>query len=287
LSLLSMLKYKLLSLYYAFKLMTCSCEQDVSSGFLNLKKDKEITKSGMLNPIVSESSGLIRTPNGQLWTHNDSGAKPQIFNITQKGELLDVVDFDVPNVDWEDIAADSSGNIYIGDFGNNLNTRRDLTIYKWDGSKTESIRFNYADQTFGEEEPLFFDCEAFFWYQDSLYLFTKSWESKEQITKMYVLPATPGEYTVEPRQALLLNEPVTAADISPSKKHFALLTYGKILIFNIIDGIISLDNPLACIKIQKKQTEGLTFLSDSELLISNEQRELFTVTIPLLNNLNI
>jgi sugar lactone lactonase YvrE len=36
------------------------------------------------------------------------------------------------NIDWEDITKDKDGNLYVGDFGNNDNERKDLCIYKID-----------------------------------------------------------------------------------------------------------------------------------------------------------
>ncbi len=280
-----MIKYKLLALYYAFKIATCSCEKDTATGFNNWASEKEIEKTGFLNPVINESSGLVKTQEGKIFTHNDSGGQARVFEIAENGTLLNVVEISAANKDWEDLAADKKGNVYIGDFGNNLNARKDLTIYKWGKVKTESISFSYADQTFTEGELKLFDCEAFFWHNDSLYLFTKSWEKKEQLTKMYVIPDKPGNYTPKPRVSLILHEPVTAADINPSGDHFALLTYGKVLIFEIRNGEISFDNPLACIKTGRKQTEGITFINDSELLISNEQGELFKLKIPLKTDL--
>lgn len=281
-----MIKMKFLALYFAFKVATCSCADDEPFGFLNWNSEKEIEKTGKLNTEISESSGLQKTPDGKIWTHNDSGALPQLFQITEKGELLDVVDLEIPNRDWEDITADTSGHIFIGDFGNNLNKRKDLTIFKCNSDSIESIYFSYGDQQFEPDEPSFFDCEAFFWFEDSLYLFTKSWEKDEPLTKLYVLPDKAGSYEVLPKESLLLHEPVTAADINPSGTIFALLTYGKVLLFEVKNHQISLTNPLACIKTRRKQTEALTFLNDYELLISNEQGEVFHLQIPLTGRLN-
>ena len=38
----------------------------------------------------------------------------------------------VRQVDWESLAQDPQGVLYIGDCGNNNNDRRDLTIYRFD-----------------------------------------------------------------------------------------------------------------------------------------------------------
>ena len=82
---------------------------------------------------IRESSGLVksRTYPGVFWTHNDSGDTPRIFAISAEGELVaEVAVEDADHLDWEDIAVDDSGHLYVGDFGNNLNTRRDLVVYR-------------------------------------------------------------------------------------------------------------------------------------------------------------
>ena len=116
----------------------------------------EITLKALMPYKISESSGLVFT-DGKLWTHNDRGGFPWIFNIdtsTCKIKQTVVVD-NFPNVDWEDITADST-HIYIGDFGNNYGMRKDLKILiieKSDiGNKpivhvnAKAINFIYRDQ---------------------------------------------------------------------------------------------------------------------------------------------
>src|SRR3954451_24152951 len=68
---------------------------------------------------VHESSGLIWWDN-QLWTHTDSGGKPDLYAVDKStGKVLKIVTItNATNVDWEDIAQDDD-YIYIGDFGNN------------------------------------------------------------------------------------------------------------------------------------------------------------------------
>ncbi|HCA83794.1 MAG TPA: hypothetical protein DEP18_08395, partial [Flavobacteriales bacterium] len=34
------------------------------------------------------------------------------------------------NVDWEELCSDSKGNYFLGDFGNNINKRQNLCVYK-------------------------------------------------------------------------------------------------------------------------------------------------------------
>src|SRR5690348_17331988 len=64
---------------------------------------------------IEESSGLVasRRHADVLYTHNDSGGAPVIFAIRPDGSLLK--QFRVPgkHTDWEDIATDDAGRLYV------------------------------------------------------------------------------------------------------------------------------------------------------------------------------
>jgi len=82
---------------------------------------------------IRESSGIVasRRHPGIFWTHNDSGGKPELFAIRLDGSLAGRYQVnDAQARDWEDIAIDGRGFLYIGDIGNNRGDRRDLMIYK-------------------------------------------------------------------------------------------------------------------------------------------------------------
>ncbi len=277
-----MLKLKLLSLYYALKIATCSCQGEESRGFQNIRSDSDIQSIALIDNTVNESSGLIKAREGGYWTNNDSGGKSEIYRISEKGELLETRKITgTSNIDWEELASDKEGNIYIGDFGNNRMNRKDLKVYKIGRDKTEIINFSYADQAEFPSSDKNFDCEAFFWFQGNLHLFTKSWSKDNLITKHYILSDQAGTYVIKPLEKLEVKETVTAADVSPDGNTFALLTYGKILIFKINNESISLQEPLACIKTRRKQTEAIVFKSENELLFSNEQGSLYSIDFHL------
>src|SRR5947207_15978497 len=65
----------------------------------------------------SESSGVIasRKHPGVYWTHCDSGNDASIYAITCEGKFIAEYQLDVPNHDWEDIAVDDDGHLFIGD----------------------------------------------------------------------------------------------------------------------------------------------------------------------------
>lgn len=85
------------------------------------------------DPAINESSGLVKSRrlDGVFWTHNDSGDRPRIFAVTREGRSIGAVEIlKARNVDWEDIAIDDVGFLYLCDIGNNRNRRTDLIVYR-------------------------------------------------------------------------------------------------------------------------------------------------------------
>ncbi|HYV92304.1 MAG TPA: hypothetical protein VE978_10990 [Chitinophagales bacterium] len=227
-----------------------------------------------------------------LCTVNDGGDKERVFYITKKyGEPYPQFwVMNAANHDWEDLALDDSSNLYIGDFGNGLNRRRNLGIYKVYVSparlnfpfpspafvdSASLISIHYPDQKQFPPPPSNwnFDCEAFFHHRDSLYIFSKNLSSpNDGYTKMYRLPDQPGNYTAELVDSFYLNEPVTSADISPDGKTIVLLTYFSLWVFkdfpdhNFFDGKI-FQFPFNGLT----QKEAICFANDHELFMTDER----------------
>ncbi len=174
-----------------------------------------------LAPNLPECSGLAFFDN-KLWTHLDGGNADHIYQVdTLTGTIAETVTIsNADNKDWEDLAQDEE-HLYIGDFGNNFGDRMDLRIYKIKKSNLlagtpapELIEFSFSDQTdfTSNQNAHNYDCEAFFYYQDSLHLFSKNWVDFK--TRHYVLPTTPGIHTAELRDSLEVQGLITGADVS-------------------------------------------------------------------------
>jgi hypothetical protein len=275
---------KLVYLLFALKTVFCTCTPDKrANGFDKVRSHYKISKIGKLPAVANESSGIARTQKNSFWTHNDSGGKPELYEIDSTGKLLSTKAIaNAQNSDWEDLAQDELGTVYIGDFGNNGNTKRSLTVYKVPpgNAETEKITFNYADQKDfpPSRDKLNFDCEAFFYHKDNLYLFTKNRSPTNHMVRIYRLPTEKGNYSIAPIDSIAIGTQVTSADISPDGKTFALLTYGKILLFGIDDGMITFKKPLGCLKFPKKQTEALIFVNNTDMIVTNEQQQIFRIT---------
>lgn len=181
--------------------------------------------------LLEEISGLHLQAPDAMWWQNDSGNRPVLYQTDRSGAIRDSMVLAVPNKDWEDLAHDHKGTFFIGDFGNNCNCRRDLKIYLYRPADNhlDSINFHYPDQTaFPPSKPhRNFDMEGFFYHNDSLHLFSKNhWKHGDFMTKHYVLPAKPGNYTAILRDSLdLKNRVVTGAAISQDGATVALVAY--------------------------------------------------------------
>lgn len=141
---------------------------------------------GNLDDKVKETSGLSLM-NGKLYTFNDSGNSPELFELDKStGQIIGTIQINGKNKDWEALTNDGK-NFYIGDFGNNGGTRKDLEIYKVpfedNSSKNDSVKlisFEYPEQQefipkYSETD---FDAEAMIYLNGKIHLFTKEWGSK-------------------------------------------------------------------------------------------------------------
>lgn len=275
-----MFLYKFYMFLFAIKVASCNCSPEIrKSTFQRSKSAYTITKTGRMPTCINESSGIARAwQDDYYWTINDGGGNAELYMINPQGRVFDTLLVNEShNIDWEDLTKDEKGNIYVGDFGNNNQNRKDLTIYKFRNGKTEKITFHYADQEYFPAQQKIFDCEAFFWFDGKLYLFSKDWTRKHQ-TQLYILPDQAGNYMLLPQGNIFLKSPITAADISPNKKEFALLSYGKIYVFEIVDNKIDFSKPKSCIKIGRNQMESLAYINDTDFIMTNEQRKIYKVS---------
>jgi len=257
-----------------------------------------ITKATLAS-AVNESSGLLYT-GGSVWTHNDSGNPAVLFRVdSTSGQVLQQVSIsNFTNTDWEDLAA-SAQYVYIGDFGNNNGDRRDLRILRVAKSDlgasattatAQAVNFSYPDQTdfTPRSNAHDFDCEAFFFANDSLHLFTKNWVDLQ--TRYYTVPATPGTHVAHLKGTFNVNGLVTAADLNPAGSTAALLGY------NATNGttfmwLLSGFQAAGYLKANKRrielpsalligQGEGMCFVKNGRIFISNEQISNALLTVP-------
>lgn len=249
-----------------------------------------LTTVSALPTNFKEGSGLIYTSTGKLLTHNDSGGKNEIAIMDTLGNLLKTIVVDsATNVDWEDITNDINGNYYIGDFGNNLNDRIDLKIYKIpnpelatnDTVVAQTISFAFSNQTAfpPANSELNFDCEALVWKNDSLFVFTKNRTVPfNGYTYMYSMPATPGNYIAQLTDSFYCgpgpkeNYWITAAAFNATRDKLVLLSSAQIWLFQNFSGTDYFGGNVSNLQLSGfTQKEGITFDSGLQLYICDEQ----------------
>ena len=272
------------------------------------------------HPQLGEMSGIVASSYPDIyWVHNDSGDSARIFAMRTNGEVVvpgyyrfvypdnspaDWPGYAIDNAwqyDWEDIAM-ADGVLYLADIGNNDNARRDLGVYVVNEpnpmyvGKTRASRFipvRYPDQ---EEYPArlwHFDCEAVFTFKGKLYFLTKhrqpgkalSWEPG---AKLYRLDT---KHTDRDNVLTLEDQHdgislATGADVSPDGNHLAVLTYTKLWVFDRPRrGDRWFRSPVRTLELDRevvRQNEAIAWESNETLLMTNENRGLFRVSLSAL-----
>jgi len=241
-----------------------------------------------LPKTLNEVSGTETTPSTDwVWMLNDGGNKAKLYAVNNKGNIKKELKINAKNNDWEDLTSDQNGNLYIGDFGNNFNKRKNLAILKVSVDSLnnkgeiniERILFKYPNQTKfpAKKKSMHFDCESFFHFNDSLYLFTKSRVKNDfGKTNLYKIPAIPGNHVAEFISSFNscndLGCWITSADISTDGKSVAILSPKSVFVFTnftndaFFNGIVKQYDFSF-----ESQKEGVCFKDNQTLLITDEK----------------
>ena len=233
-----------------------------------------------LSKKLDETSGL-EIINKQLVTINDSGNDPVLFYINESGNILDERKLNCcKNNDWESLAADSD-YVYIADFGNNYDTRKNLSIIKIPIDKSsnenpEIINFLYPEQKkfkriYRRSE---YDAEALISFGDILLIFTKN--KRKKITEIYSLPKYGGNFKAQKIGSLNTESIVTGADYDKKTNTLVLtstINFDEYYILVVND--FSLNNKdhkinMYEIPIGKTQVEAIKIIDENTFWITSE-----------------
>lgn len=237
---------------------------------------------------LKEVSGMQCDVGGKLFfAIQDSGNESLVHMIDTTGNQIEEKLVNADNIDWEDLASDREGNLYLGDFGNNDNDRKDLCVYKINVAVKASmvtpkykVSFYYPEQTSfpPSKKELLYDCEAFFELNGFFYLFTKN-RSKgfDGTTLIYKIPNKEGHHVAQLLGKYKTGEQfndsaITGAAISQDRSKFVLLSHSKVWLFEDFKGDDFLNGKISVLPLHHySQKEAVCFKDNNTLLIADEK----------------
>jgi hypothetical protein len=237
------------------------------------------------NPRITESSGVVasRKYPGVFWTHNDGGGPKRqvLYAMTREGKSLAA--FPVTEVllqDWEDIAIDDKGHLFIGDIGNNDAKRRELAIYRIDEPDPKhgmgAIHPKRAWSLRFAGKP--FDCESLFVWKDDGYVVSKVFKNEDAQIFRFPLKSSSEPITLELVATTKIDSPVTGADISPDGRLLALVAKSGAFVYRIEGDVAKAGKRKAHqTRLKDEHVEGCCFVPEG-LLATSEGREIFLFT---------
>jgi hypothetical protein len=243
-----------------------------------------------LDPAIPESSGAIpsrRNPD-LFWTHNDSGNPPELFAVDRKGHVVAKVTVAAKNHDWEDIAADAEGRVYIADIGDNAGQRKSVFVYRLpepDAAHPPAgpVAVERTWELVYPDKPI--DAEALFIRGDFGFVIDKRRDFGHARLFRFPLDAPAGQpVKLEHVADFAFRNPVTAADCTPDGKRLAVLSVGGWFVFDLADDPKQPAGFSMTVEAQDLFTdihaEAICFDGPDGLLITSESRRMTWVKLP-------
>ncbi len=240
------------------------------------------------DPAIREASGMVasRRHPGIFWVHNDSGNPAELFAVRQNGELVRSYRVAAANVDWEDIATDDEGHLYIGDTGDNKLVLPVHAIYRIDEPDPLTPPTGPADRALKVGKVFFyhcpenrrFDAEGLVIHGNQAWLITKRRDG--QPAEVYRLaldqPSTLFRPVVAERVGILsgCTEPVTGATLTADGQRLAVATDGSVRVFGLKQPATW--EPLGSVKFAERDVEAITWVGD-DLILASENRSIYRV----------
>jgi hypothetical protein len=240
----------------------------------------------LAHPPIREASGIAasRRHPGVFWVHNDSGNPSALFAVRRDGTLLREYAVRAPNLDWEDIAADSDGHLYIGDIGNNGKRLRLRAIYRIDepdpagpddGPLSTTGAWYYTFPTDGR-----FDAESLFIDGGRAVIVAKTFD--ERPAELFAVPLGTEAPLGAPVLPQLLGslpgfvEPATGAAIAADGRRLAVCSYQVARVYGR-DKLSSDDwKLLGNARFEADGVEAITWEND-DLILASEGRTVYRV----------
>jgi hypothetical protein len=239
---------------------------------------------------IPEASGIVKSRRhpGIFWIHNDSGNAPLLFAVRGDGRIVRRFRLAIPNLDWEDIAIDDRGHLYLGDIGNNTGLLRVRTIYQLDepdpsipegGDRNRPLP---ATRTVAYSPPPSnrFDAESLVLDRGTAIVIAKYRDGRE--AELFAVPfdpkptgPAPGPAPVRPIGKLPgFTEPATGADLSADGTRLAVCSYRVTRIYHR-KGESDAWEELAEVRYAPMPIEGIAWDGGDLILAAEEARGLY------------
>jgi hypothetical protein len=233
-----------------------------------------------------------------FWTHNDSGDAPLIFAFDRQGKRRGIWRIEGAQArDWEDISigpGPESGRpyLYIGDIGDNANSRREITLYRVvepaivSGDATSSrtsprrtetaaiIRLQYPDGPHNAEALMVHPATG------DIYIATKTKAASSIIYKLSSPASTTNVNMLARVGEVLVPSPfgamITGGDISPDGRRVVLCDYLGAYELRLADATADFDaiwkQPVVAIPLGlRQQGEAVCYRLDGAAILATSE----------------
>ncbi len=231
--------------------------------------------------ILPEASGIVKSRRhpGIFWVHNDSGNPPALFAIRRDGSVVREFRLAVPNVDWEDIADDDEGHLYLGDIGNNGGLLALRAVYRLDEPDpdrpaTAPVRVS-ASTFYVLARNNRFDAEGLFYEPATGLAVLVSKRSDRREAELFTVPFKPPAPLLRPATPRRIGtlpgfvEPATGASLSADGRLLAVCSSAVTRVYQRQgDGPWQ---PLAEVRYDPLPVEGITW-DEGDLILVSEGR---------------
>ena len=237
---------------------------------------------------VPESSGVVasRKHAGVFWTINDSGNGPTLFAFTRDGKLVGEFPVNVRNNDWEAVAVDDEGHLYVGDIGNNDRNRDRVLVYRVDEpdpmvkrpKSSPPLRASGMWRLKFPDKP--FDAESLFVHKGRGYVISKLLNVKHAGLYSFDLAPQRDAEALKHEADLPIRSPVTDAALSPDGDRMAVMTVTGPYLFSGLKGDVAAAAKVTPTKVNyfdagDLNMEGVCFVEGGLLATTEEGQILF------------
>ncbi|MCQ8878423.1 hypothetical protein NQT69_10470 [Pseudoalteromonas shioyasakiensis] len=274
------------SFYATLLIFVISASVIIGTSIHTLYSKKRVS----VDPRLKEISGIEFDKSMRLWAINDGGDDAKLYRLADDGSIAkEVLVTNAKNIDWEDMTQNDFGHFFLGDFGNNKQERKWLTIYKIENpidikgntTQAEIIKFTYPELNSQPVAPdkRNFDLEAFVSFGRHLYLFTKNRTKPfDGITNVYKVGDHAANFDaqlIDSFQTCTTMEKlcwITSAALSPDRKKLVLLDSTSIWLFENFTGDKFFSGDVSRIDLGiVTQKEAITFYDENTLIFTDEE----------------